>query len=801
MANYMYLNLSGAPLEVYGTLPIASKVGDIENNEVYVVSKETSSAYHVYFSKDGKLQSGQIKKELASSAMKNITERPYARKVINGTSYFVYRIRKDSNLYDSAANYTGYVKAGMFVACADGLAGTSYPYLKHISYVMTSKGNKWQVNEGFVDTGLRSSGSPSSINMYGNWGGNVVAEIPEPFEDVNEMFINAGSAIQVTGTNGSVIGTIPSGHVYIIKQTIGEDGNKHFVHFCKDNTRYLGYVSNITSTQKTSILERAFRKENINGTQHYVFQIKKQRRVYDSSGGSWGRVGTYMLVACTDAKVGNSNSHYKKINYLQKTSDLSWVPIYNDDDDDEYKFGFVDTGLFDEGSGPTEVCMYGSWGGNTLRDPRAELPYTVDHISVDSTGKRTLIPMKPEYLTIHSTANLDSDAWGERSYLLNPENTSDTAFHIVVDYKEAIEVIPLDEVAYHCGNLAGNKVTVGIEICESGDREKTLQNAIKVASDFLNARGWTIAKLRRHKDWAIKECPRIFTTHQASPHHTWEWFIGEIKKNLSVEPMYTSTTMTSIDRYSYNVHKILNKGPVYFATSDSISSKKKVIEENMNNFLGNLDSQFTTRQREALLDVVETLKEYTSEELNGVHEFRYEGAGNYRSGNSENDTYNSSKVSKISIDFTDRQGQHFDGLIPEEWADGIGLYGALSVVYRQGDFLGVFFRSSTLPDQMEQDDTAKDGVYSFKVGTHPMSGGYKALNVYTLDGSRTLPALIDNTAGEGISGVNSHMGYNTERGSEGCFTIPKEDYDDYIDLFNSGENGKITVKRVISVMY
>ena len=217
----MYLNLSGSPLEVYGDLPIASKVGNIENNEVYVVSKETSSAYHVYFSKDGKLQSGQIKKELASSAMKDITERPYAREVSKGASYFVYRVRKDANLYDS------------------------------------------------------------------------------------------------------VIDTIPSGHVSIIKQTIGEDGNKNLVHFCKDNTRYLGYVTNITSDQKTSILDRAFRKESINGTQHYIFQLKKQRRVYDSSGGSWGRVGTYMLVACTDAKFGNSNSYYKKINFFQKNFNLS----------------------------------------------------------------------------------------------------------------------------------------------------------------------------------------------------------------------------------------------------------------------------------------------------------------------------------------------------------------------------------------------------------------------------------------------------------------------------------------------
>lgn len=49
--------------------------------------------------------------------------------------------------------------------------------------------------------------------------------------------------------------------------------------------------------------------------------------------------------------------------------------------------------------------------------------------------------------------------------------------HLVIDETEAIECIPLNEVAWHAGdgaNGTGNRKSIGLQICESGDRVKTL---------------------------------------------------------------------------------------------------------------------------------------------------------------------------------------------------------------------------------------------------------------------------------------------------------------------------------------
>lgn len=192
--------------------------------------------------------------------------------------------------------------------------------------------------------------------------------------------------------------------------------------------------------------------------------------------------------------------------------------------------------------------------------------------------------------------------------------------------------------------------------------------------------------------------------------------------------------------------------------------------------------------------------------------FWFEGAGCYRAGNTTypDDSY-SANVSEVSVNFTSLNGYHNEAGFPSDFNDGFGLYGAMSVVYRDGDIVGVFTRASTLPDKMELADTVAEGTYSFKVGTHPESGGYKALNLYKLndftESGRTLPVAIDNTLEDGISGVNSHKGFNTERGSEGCQTLQhdlnnqtdytKSDYNDYIGLFNASEKGMFVIKRYV----
>jgi N-acetylmuramoyl-L-alanine amidase CwlA len=119
--------------------------------------------------------------------------------------------------------------------------------------------------------------------------------------------------------------------------------------------------------------------------------------------------------------------------------------------------------------------------------------------------------MTAQYITIHNTGNSSSNAAGERAWLTSGTNDRTASFHIVVDEKESVECLPLDEVGWHAGDGdgPGNRQSIGVEICESGDQDKTLFNAAEVVAGLLHARGWTVDRLRRHYDWSGKICPRL----------------------------------------------------------------------------------------------------------------------------------------------------------------------------------------------------------------------------------------------------------------------------------------------------
>lgn len=157
--------------------------------------------------------------------------------------------------------------------------------------------------------------------------------------------------------------------------------------------------------------------------------------------------------------------------------------------------------------------------------------YVVDHIPATAPcNRRPQIPMQPEYITIHSTANPTSTARQERSWLINLRNTITASFHIVIDEKEAIECIPLNEVAWHAGDKRGpgNMKSIGVEICESGDREETLKNAVKLVAKLLHERRWGIERVKQHYDWNKKNCPRILRDNGR-----WGEFLNAIGKELN----------------------------------------------------------------------------------------------------------------------------------------------------------------------------------------------------------------------------------------------------------------------------
>ena len=147
----------------------------------------------------------------------------------------------------------------------------------------------------------------------------------------------------------------------------------------------------------------------------------------------------------------------------------------------------------------------------------------------------------PKYLTIHSTGNLKSNARQERNWLVNTTNKSGASWNICIDDKEAIIAIPLNEKSNHSGSNTGNLTSIGLEICESGDREKTLKNAIQISAFILKEFNLTYKDLRQHYDWNKKNCPPILRKE-----NMWEWFVIEVKKEMEANAMLERL----IDKYT-----------------------------------------------------------------------------------------------------------------------------------------------------------------------------------------------------------------------------------------------------------
>lgn len=154
------------------------------------------------------------------------------------------------------------------------------------------------------------------------------------------------------------------------------------------------------------------------------------------------------------------------------------------------------------------------------------IPIVIKEMLIPTTcSHRTGKALKPTTLTIHNTGNLKSTPEGERNWLLNPENEGSVGWHYCVGEKSAVLAIPENEVAYHAGSASGNNSSLSIEVCESGDWDKTYKNAVGLAAHILNEHGWTSKQLRKHKDWNGKECPRKIIP-------IWDKFLADVDETI-----------------------------------------------------------------------------------------------------------------------------------------------------------------------------------------------------------------------------------------------------------------------------
>lgn len=119
--------------------------------------------------------------------------------------------------------------------------------------------------------------------------------------------------------------------------------------------------------------------------------------------------------------------------------------------------------------------------------------------------------MKPEYITVHNTAN-DASAENEVKYMIS--NNNEVSFHYAVDDKEAVQGILTNRNSWNAGdgvNGTGNRKSIAVEICYSksgGDRFiQAEKNAAQVVADLLKGWGLPLDRIRKHQDWNGKYCP------------------------------------------------------------------------------------------------------------------------------------------------------------------------------------------------------------------------------------------------------------------------------------------------------
>ena len=145
--------------------------------------------------------------------------------------------------------------------------------------------------------------------------------------------------------------------------------------------------------------------------------------------------------------------------------------------------------------------------------------------------------MTPKYITIHNTGNT-ATARNEAAYMNS--NSNYTSYHVAIDDKEAVQVVPFNRNAWHAGDGQGqgNRASIGIEICYSMDNgysgamsaryKQAQENTALYVAYVLHQYGWGTDRFRQHWNWSGKDCP-----HKMRAHNGWGAFVARVQAHLN----------------------------------------------------------------------------------------------------------------------------------------------------------------------------------------------------------------------------------------------------------------------------
>lgn len=141
------------------------------------------------------------------------------------------------------------------------------------------------------------------------------------------------------------------------------------------------------------------------------------------------------------------------------------------------------------------------------------LELLIDFIPADNDN-RPALPLSPQWITVHETGNPrpGADALAHRDFTHNGGGEDTVSFHFVVDDTRIVQLLPLDEVAWHAGDGPdgpGNRTSLAVETCvnSDGNRQRTIENLARLLATLCRMYGWGADRITQHHRWSGKNCP------------------------------------------------------------------------------------------------------------------------------------------------------------------------------------------------------------------------------------------------------------------------------------------------------
>jgi N-acetylmuramoyl-L-alanine amidase len=162
-------------------------------------------------------------------------------------------------------------------------------------------------------------------------------------------------------------------------------------------------------------------------------------------------------------------------------------------------------------------------------------------------GRKVFRPMRPQYITIHSTQNYSADAWKHSQALKNGALRSPKTrygnrigyliWHFTVDDKVAIQHMPTNEQGEHADfGGPGNRLSIGIEMCEQrgSNKRATIERTARLTAILMKKNGIPLRNVVPHYHWPRrgknppnKNCPH-FLMDNGRPGAKWRWFLSRV---------------------------------------------------------------------------------------------------------------------------------------------------------------------------------------------------------------------------------------------------------------------------------